>query len=104
MYEMHQSVSQGVVSEDLAIKSPSNLRHTRWLTTANRVLRLYVTSETPSDNLLSLVNFIMNAYASILFCIKSDPFVKDGPKLVCRTLQLVKKQEERIKSIVISVI
>lgn len=40
LYDIHQSVSKGKCSADLALRNPRKLAHSRWLTTANRVLRL----------------------------------------------------------------
>jgi hypothetical protein len=51
LHEMHQAVSSGMLSEDLAKRSPGSLNHARWVTTANRILRLYVSVESPSKNL-----------------------------------------------------
>ena len=49
LYEMCQAVSMGKVSEELGRRSPGALHHARWLTRANRILRLYVSSLNPSD-------------------------------------------------------
>jgi hypothetical protein len=104
LYEMYISISEGKVSDAMANRSPGNMNHARWLTTGNRVLRLYVASETPSENLVSLTRFIMDVYVPMWFCIKCNPFVQDGAKHVFRTLQAMKKQNRRIQSIVMPVI
>ena len=49
LYEMCQAVSMGKVSEELGRRSPGALHHARWLTRANRIPRLYVSSLNPSD-------------------------------------------------------
>ena len=52
---MCHAVSMGKVSEKLGRRSPGALRHTRWLTRANWILRLYVSSLNPSDKLKDLL-------------------------------------------------
>ena len=79
LYEIHISVAQGSVPDDLANRSPGNLNHARWLTTANRIFRLYVATESPSDGLKSLCYLVMNMYAPMWFTLKTNPFVQDGP-------------------------
>ena len=59
LYEMFQAVSMGKVSEELGRCSPGALHHARWLTGANRILRLYVRSLNPSDKLKDLVKIVM---------------------------------------------
>ena len=39
LYDIHQSVSAGKLSEGLANKNPGKMAHSRWLTTANGILR-----------------------------------------------------------------
>lgn len=104
LYEMHKAVSEGVLSRALASRSPGNLSHARWLTTANRILRVYVATEAPTDNLYRLVYFIMTVYAPMWFSIKTHPYVQHGAKHVFETVLLVKKQDERIQSIVMPVV
>jgi hypothetical protein len=41
-------VQLGVVPPKLASRSPGALHHARWLTRANRILRLYISTKTPS--------------------------------------------------------
>ena len=44
LYEIHTAVSTGIIPEGLASRSPGCLNHARWLTTANRLLRIYVST------------------------------------------------------------
>ena len=46
LLEIYKAASSGRVSEDLGKRSSGRLNHARWLTTANRILRLYVLTET----------------------------------------------------------
>ena len=42
LYDMCIALQSGVVNQNVAVKSPGNINHARWLTRANRILRLYV--------------------------------------------------------------
>ena len=55
------------------------LNHSRWLTRANRTLRLYMSEKEQSVNLIRIVTYILNVYASMWFRVKSHPLCTDGP-------------------------
>lgn len=54
LYDMVQSVSNGICDERTANKNPGNLSHARWLTFSNNILRLYVATEDPSNELIDM--------------------------------------------------
>jgi hypothetical protein len=72
LFEICQSVVLGRCFEKLAQKSPGMLAHSRWVTTANRILRLYVSTTAPSKNLVILTELIVKVYAPMWFMIKND--------------------------------
>lgn len=59
--------------------SPGALNNSRWLTRANRVLRLYISTESPSSALRRLVHIIVNSYAPCWFFLKTHSNFLDGP-------------------------
>ena len=65
LYDMCIAVQSGIVNQNLAVKSPGYIKHARWLTRANRILRLYVST-------------YLNLNAPSLFHIKSHPFCTQG--------------------------
>ena len=69
-FEIVNAVRTGIVSENFESRLPGRLNHARWLTLANRVLRLYISTEAPSNELKLLVTFIVNSYAVVWFDIK----------------------------------
>lgn len=81
------AISTGTVSESLARRNSGHMSHARWLTTANRILRLYVSSENPKPELKTLAQFIMKVYAQVWFFIKKNSTFKDGPKHLFRMIQ-----------------
>jgi hypothetical protein len=71
-FEIVNAVKTGVVPERFDSRSPGRLNHARWLTLANRVLRLYISTEAPSKEPILLVTFIVNSYAVVWFGIKKN--------------------------------
>ena len=69
----------GIVPESLAYKHPGNMSHASYLATTNRILRLYVAAESPDENLLITVNFMLKVYAQVWFRIKCRPQFQNGP-------------------------
>lgn len=63
LHDMCQAIKIGECSFDLSQRDPGKMAHSRWLTTANRILRLYVGTENPSPNLKTLTEFILKVYA-----------------------------------------
>ena len=59
LYEISYSVSSEIVPESLVNKHPANTNYARWLPTANKVLRLFVATESLGENLLIPVNIIL---------------------------------------------
>ena len=64
----------------LAVRNPGCVNQSRWLTTANTILKLYVGIKIPSEKLQALVMFIIRVYAPIKFAIKSHSSCKDGAR------------------------
>src|SRR6218665_3315060 len=79
----HQS---GQCSTDLGNRKPGPMYHSRWLTTANRILRLYISKENPDKHLLTLVNYVVKVYALLWFEIKSKPSCTDGSRHLFRMI------------------
>jgi hypothetical protein len=69
-FEIVNAVKTGVVPDRFNSRTPGRLNHARWLTLANRVLRLYISTEDPSNVLILLAKFIVNSYAVVWFDIK----------------------------------
>lgn len=80
LYDMCLAISIGYCSDDLVKRPPGKLNHSRWLTLANRILRLYVASQKPSKNLQTLAEFIIKVYAPMVFQIKNKPSCTMGSR------------------------
>nr|CAI5845813.1 unnamed protein product [Callosobruchus analis] len=97
-------MAQGCVTAFLADKQPRKLAHSRWLTCANRILRLYVATKYPSQNLTKLTKFVTKVYAPTWFGIIVMPSCKLGrshiPDMTNRCFYL----EDDLKTVVFPVI
>ncbi|GBO10275.1 hypothetical protein AVEN_107066-1 [Araneus ventricosus] len=58
LIEISQAVQLVYCSEELARRTQGTLSHARWLTTANRVLRLYVSSPAPSLKFKQIIEYL----------------------------------------------
>lgn len=62
------------------------LHKARWLTTASRVLRLYMSTKRPTSKLCKMVEFIMKVYIPAWFEIKRNPICTQGSLHIYRII------------------
>lgn len=80
-YQMIRSVQAGeLVAPGLENREPGLLDNARWLTKANRILRLYVATVSPSPQLKRLVRAIVQFYGPSWFSFKSHWKMKDAAR------------------------
>lgn len=104
LYEMVQAIGEGTVSSQLAAKQPGKISHARWLTTANRILRLYVSTEGPSNELNILTEYVIKVYATTWFLVKHKSPCKYGPKHLFHLIQASRYLPTKFKDTVNKVI
>lgn len=104
LHDMCEAISGGVCSEELSKRDPGAISHARWLTTANLVLRLYVSTEQPSENLVSVVTYISRVYCPMWFAIKKDWSCKNGAKHVFQTIKRTRYLPDTLKAVIDPVI
>lgn len=99
---MCNSISKGYCEIDLSHRSPGCMNHARWLTTANRILRLYVSTADPWQELKDIVRFILTSYAPSWFNIKRNPSCTKGSLHLLKAIQscnyLKGKQREVVQN------
>lgn len=71
LYDICEIISSGDCSLELSKRHPKKLWHSRWMTTANRILRLHVGTGSASSELKCLSEFIVIVYVPIWFNIKN---------------------------------
>ncbi|GBM67615.1 hypothetical protein AVEN_44760-1 [Araneus ventricosus] len=64
LYDICLAIYSGKYYSDLALRKPDPVAHSRWITFAGRILRLYVVTEKTSDNLIILEG-ICNLFGSM---------------------------------------
>lgn len=104
LLDISVAIKSGKCEEDLAIRDPGPLSHSRWLTTANRTLRLYISQENPSVEFQEIVIFILKSYMPMWFSIKITKHFTDGPKLVYQSITTSRYLDDELKAIVDPVI
>ena len=61
----------------------------RWLTLAIRLLAVYTREESPSENLIKLVHYIVKVYAPLWFEIKSSSKLHESPRTLFQNLSRI---------------
>lgn len=80
-YQLCRTIQEGVLFvQGLEKREPGLLDNARWLTKANRILRLYISTPEPSRQLKRLVRAIVQFYGPSWFCFKSHWKVKDAAR------------------------
>jgi hypothetical protein len=101
LYDICKAVECDAVSQDL---KPGPVVHSSWLTTACRILRLYVGTTRPTKNLNILVKFILKVYALMWFEIKNEPSCTNGAPLLWKMTHLTNYLPTKLNVVVQEVI
>lgn len=104
LHEICLAISSGNFTADLSHRYPGPLAHARWLTCANRLLRLYAATEIPLKNLDILATFVIKVYAPTWFDIKIKSSCLDGPKHLLKMVKRSRYLPENILKIIDPVI
>jgi len=104
LYRIMAAIRSGTISDDLLREKPGPPSHARWLTTASRVCRLYVSTESPSPELFLLTKFVVCNYGPMWFRIKCRARCTDGPRHFLEQIRLQKMFPVDIKNTIWSVI
>jgi hypothetical protein len=86
----------GKVDEKFVKRKPGPMNHSRWLTTATRILILYTRTVSPSETLKVIVTFIVKCYAPTWFAVREQNNFLLGPSVLFDIIQKVKVVEEDI--------
>ena len=72
----------------------------RWLTLGARVLRLYISTPSPSDSLRRLVQFLVVHYIPVWFEVKQHSNCSEGPRNIYSSVELLRELPEDIQEVV----
>ncbi|ESO05304.1 hypothetical protein HELRODRAFT_171671 [Helobdella robusta] len=107
-YMIVNAIRSGVVPDRLANLQIGPVCHSRWLTTALRCCRLWVSNhglkDMPLRNLKLIVEFIVGVYMPNWFNIKVKHSWIDGPRPVLFQLELFRIQDKEVMQIVMPVV
>lgn len=97
---MVHAVDSGVCDAKLASYNTGTVSLSRWNTFASRLLRIYVAKESPSQELKTLVQFVMKVYAPFWFLVKSKPQAIHGSRHLFQYIQWVRPFPDPVKRVV----
>ena len=107
-YRITQSIRTGELSSNLALLEIGPVCHSRWLTTANRLCRIWISKHGLQGknlrNIRLIVEFIVGVYYSCWFNIKVKQSWVEGPRHILFQLQQVKSQQKPVVDVVLPVI
>ena len=104
LFRLCKAVATGKIDSDLARRVPGPVSNSRWLTTAIRILRIYVSEKNPSGELKTLSTFIMHVYAKLWFSIKSQWSCVMGSCHLFEMIRLTRYLDKNLRTIVDKVI
>ena len=102
--KIYNCVRTGSIDDALAVQDPGNISHARWLTTANRFLRLYLSTCDPSENLVRIVKYIMLCYVPTWFDIKCRESIFLGSRHFYNLIRRCKALDQKTCDVVRPVI
>ena len=101
LYEYCVGIAKCSISIKYANKKPGPVSHAQWLTLALRIMMVYARTEIPTHDLNCVTRYIIQVNCPMWFAVKISGYYKDAPRLLHKTIELVKKQDERIQKIVL---
>lgn len=104
LFEIVHAVSTGEYQNDLMNKTPGKMSHARWLTRANRILRLYVSTASPNEKLVVLATYVVKVYAPTWFAIKMHSSCKDGARHFFKLISATRYLSTELRAIIDPVI
>lgn len=87
LYHICTAISNGVCDKELEKQFPGKISHSRFITMANRLCRLYVSTTNPSSLLIILVKYVLRVYAPAHFNIKYQSSCIFGPIHLANIIQ-----------------
>ena len=103
-YQLGIAVRTGKLSQELASKKCGNLVHSRWLTTGEALLFLWMSHHGLEGEVLKklelIVTFVVQVYQHMYFEIKVKHAIVNGPGHILTQLRLLRQQPKEVIDIV----
>ncbi|GBM34441.1 hypothetical protein AVEN_226854-1 [Araneus ventricosus] len=100
LLDIFTAISSGVGSSYLAKRQTGSSNFARWLKTANRILRLYISTSDPSNEVITLVVFILRVYVPSWFRIKFHHSITDGARHLWHFISASRYLPEKYRDII----
>ena len=105
LYDRAHAIRSGQLSRDVALKKGGSLVHSRWLTFAAELLKMWMSDHGLVGDLLerlrTLVTYILTVYVPMWFNIKVHHSWIEGPRHVLTHLQLLRLQAPDVQKILL---
>ena len=103
-YQLLVALRTGELRSELANRKCGNIVHSRWLTTGQSLIMLYMSNhDLTGENLRKfnlIVNFVANVYLPMFYEIKVKHSILDGPRHILTLLRLLRSQPQKVLEIV----
>lgn len=90
LIDISNAISTGVCTPRLAVRRPGKVHNARWMTTASRILRVYVSTKHPSDELVLMTKFIMKVYVPMWIGVKEKSTFNNGSRHLFNLIHLTR--------------
>ena len=103
-YQLLVALRTGELRSELANRKCGNIVHSRWLTTGQSLIMLYMSNHDLTGETLRkfnlIVNFVANVYLPMFYEIKVKHSILDGPRHILTLLRLLRSQPQEVLEIV----
>ena len=103
-YLLVKAIKTGNLSTDLANLKGGTINHSRWLTTAQALLMLWIREHKLQGETLRkfeiIVNFVIQSYFKLYFDIKVKNCLTDGPNHILTALKILRTQPKEVQDII----
>ncbi|KAK3909792.1 Glycine--tRNA ligase beta subunit [Frankliniella fusca] len=88
LFQIADAIRSGTCSPELASRKPGPINMARWLTTANRIVRLYISTKKPTKKLQVLVQYLLSVYVPLWFTIRKNKSITEGTRHLFQAIKL----------------
>lgn len=100
LLEISKAIKAGNCPPNLTLVDPGCINHARWLTCANRILRLYISTARPTAKLKDIVKYLLTVYVPMWFKIRNNNSLDKGTRLLFETIRLTRYLPSKYLSVV----
>ena len=104
LYDASKAVIDGCCPAALAKRTIGPVSHARWLTTAVRILFLYMSTVNPSPEVTQMATFVISVYSYLWFTSKYSWKATEASQILFKAMQLISKLSAAEQALVCPVI